>query len=92
LINETAAQGALAYEYDPLTHLTTLTLSNGQYLNHLYYESGHPHQLNLDGLLVSDMERDDLHREVHRLKANSPAVLAMTRWTQKLAIRVDYSG
>jgi RHS repeat-associated protein len=66
LIKETTPQGALAYEYDPLSNLTTLTLPSGQHLNHLYYGSGHLHQLNLDGLLISDMERDDLHREVYR--------------------------
>jgi len=66
LIKETTPQGALAYEYDPLSNLTTLTLPTGQHLNHLYYGSGHLHQLNLDGLLISDMERDDLHREVYR--------------------------
>lgn len=27
---------------------------------------GRLHQLNLDGLVISDMERDDLHREVYR--------------------------
>ncbi|SUD78351.1 YD repeat-containing protein [Pseudomonas putida] len=42
----------LGYEYDPLSHL--------------YYGSGHWHQLNLDGQVISDMERDDLHREVYR--------------------------
>ncbi|CAI2537388.1 Cell wall-associated polypeptide CWBP200 [Serratia ficaria] len=66
LIKETTPQGALAYEYDPLSNLTTLTLPTGQHLNHLYYGSGHLHQLNLDGQVISDMERDDLHREVHR--------------------------
>jgi RHS repeat-associated protein len=66
LIKETTPQGALDYEYDPLSNLTTLTLPTGQHLNHLYYGSGHLHQLNLDGLLISDMERDDLHREVLR--------------------------
>jgi YD repeat-containing protein len=66
LVKETTSQGALAYEYDPLSNLTTLTLPTGQHLNHLYYGSGHLHQLNLDGLLISDMERDDLHREVYR--------------------------
>ncbi|OCX20519.1 RHS repeat-associated core domain-containing protein [Pseudomonas graminis] len=66
LVKETTPQGALAYEYDPLSNLTTLTLPTGQHLNHLYYGSGHLHQLNLDGLLISDMERDDLHREVYR--------------------------
>jgi RHS repeat-associated protein len=66
LIKETTPQGPLDYEYDPLSNLTTLTLPTGQHLNHLYYGSGHLHQLNLDGLLISDMERDDLHREVLR--------------------------
>ncbi len=66
VINETTPQGVLAYEYDPLGNLTTLTLPTGQHLNHLYYGSGHLHQLNLDGLLISDMERDDLHREIYR--------------------------
>ncbi|MEE4716347.1 RHS repeat-associated core domain-containing protein [Pseudomonas alliivorans] len=66
LVEETTPQGTLAYEYDPLSNLTTLTLPTGQHLNHLYYGSGHLHQLNLDGQLISDMERDDLHREVYR--------------------------
>ncbi|RML34344.1 Cell-wall associated Rhs protein with YD-repeats and PAAR motif [Pseudomonas syringae pv. atrofaciens] len=66
LIRETTPQGALAYDYDPLSNLTTLTLPTGQHLNHLYYGSGHLHQLNLDGQLISDMERDDLHREIYR--------------------------
>ncbi|PBP41159.1 RHS repeat domain-containing protein, partial [Pseudomonas syringae] len=66
LTTETTPQGALAYDYDPLSNLTTLTLPTGQHLNHLYYGSGHLHQLNLDGQLISDMERDDLHREVYR--------------------------
>ncbi|ELP99313.1 YD repeat-containing protein [Pseudomonas syringae BRIP34876] len=66
LTTETTPQGALAYDYDPLSNLTTLTLPTGQHLNHLYYGSGHLHQLNLDGQLISDMERDDLHREIYR--------------------------
>ncbi|TDV58068.1 YD repeat-containing protein [Pseudomonas graminis] len=66
LITETTLQSVLAYEYDPLSNLTTLTLPTGQHLNHLYYGSGHRHQLNLAGLLISGMEHDDLHREVYR--------------------------
>ncbi|RMW13907.1 hypothetical protein ALO97_04709, partial [Pseudomonas syringae pv. tagetis] len=54
LTTETTPQGALSYEYDPLSNLTTLTLPTGQHLNHLYYGSGHLHQLNLDGQLISD--------------------------------------
>ncbi|MGF6394562.1 RHS repeat-associated protein [Pseudomonas plecoglossicida] len=66
LTKEITAAGTLAYEYDPLSNLTTLTLPDGRKVNHLYYGSGHLHQLNLDGQVISDMERDDLHREVYR--------------------------
>ena len=66
LSKEISPDGTLGYEYDPLSNLTTLTLPDGRKVNHLYYGSGHLHQLNLDGLVISDMERDDLHREVYR--------------------------
>ncbi|AKA85922.1 RHS repeat-associated core domain-containing protein [Pseudomonas synxantha] len=66
LIEEAGPQGTLGYHYDPLDNLSTLTLPDGRALNHLYYGSGHLHQINLDGQLISDIERDDLHREVLR--------------------------
>jgi len=66
LTKEITPAGTLGYEYDPLSNLTTLTLPDGRKVNHLYYGSGHLHQLNLDGLVISEMERDDLHREVYR--------------------------
>ncbi|MBV4544448.1 RHS repeat-associated core domain-containing protein, partial [Pseudomonas vlassakiae] len=66
LTQEITPDGTLGYEYDPLSNLTTLTLPDGRKINHLYYGSGHLHQLNLDGQVISDMERDDLHREVYR--------------------------
>ncbi|WP_054905676.1 DUF6531 domain-containing protein [Pseudomonas sp. NBRC 111144] len=66
LTQELTPSGALDYEYDALSNLTTLTLPDGRKVNHLYYGSGHLHQLNLDGQVISDMERDDLHREVYR--------------------------
>ncbi|MFJ4353090.1 RHS repeat-associated core domain-containing protein [Pseudomonas sp. NPDC089428] len=66
LTQEITPEGTLGYEYDPLSNLTTLTLPDGRKVNHLYYGSGHLHQLNLDGQVISDMERDDLHREVYR--------------------------
>ncbi len=66
LVKEATAQGDLGYEYDPLHNLTTLTLPDGRQVNHLYYGSGHLHQLNIDGQVISDFERDDLHREVYR--------------------------
>ncbi|MFV3383177.1 RHS repeat-associated core domain-containing protein [Pseudomonas sp. NY15354] len=66
LTKEITPEGILGYEYDPLSNLTTLTLPDGRKVNHLYYGSGHLHQINLDGQVISDMERDDLHREVYR--------------------------
>ncbi|WDY60601.1 RHS domain-containing protein [Pseudomonas sp. PSKL.D1] len=66
LTEEITPDGILKYEYDPLSNLTTLTLPDGRQVNHLYYGSGHLHQLNVDGQVISDMERDDLHREVYR--------------------------
>ncbi|MEW5514430.1 RHS repeat-associated core domain-containing protein, partial [Pseudomonas asiatica] len=66
LIKEITVDGAVTYDYDPLSNLTTLTLPDGRKLNYLYYGSGHLHQLNLDGQVISDMERDELHREVYR--------------------------
>jgi len=66
LTKEITPDGTLGYEYDPLSNLTTLILPDGRKVNHLYYGSGHLHQLNLDGQVISDMERDDLHREVYR--------------------------
>ncbi|MNE00815.1 putative deoxyribonuclease RhsC [compost metagenome] len=66
LIEEHSAQGRLGYHYDTLGNLTSLALPDGRKLNHLYYGSGHLHQINLDGLLVSDFERDALHRETLR--------------------------
>ncbi|MEX5629522.1 hypothetical protein [Pseudomonas marginalis] len=47
-------------------HLETLTLPDQRQLNHLFYGSGHMHQLNLDGRVISDFERDALHEEVLR--------------------------
>jgi YD repeat-containing protein len=65
LTQEIVVDGTLGYDYDPLVNLTTLTLPDGRKINHLYYGSGHLHQLNVDGQVISDMERDDLHREVY---------------------------
>ena len=70
LVEEQSALGALAYAYDALSNLTQLSLPDGRTLNHLYYGSGHLHQLNLDGLLISDFERDALHRETLRTQGS----------------------
>ena len=54
------------HEYDALGNCTQTVLPDGRALNHLFYGSGHLHQVNVDGLVVSDFVRDALYREVRR--------------------------
>ena len=54
------------HQYDALGNRTQTILPTGRELNHLFYGSGHLHQVNLDGQVVSDFERDALYREVRR--------------------------
>ncbi|WP_275558591.1 RHS repeat-associated core domain-containing protein, partial [Pseudomonas sp. 2(2015)] len=66
LLEEHSASGVLQHHYDELGNLIQTQLPDGRWLNRLYYGSGHLHQLNLDGKVISDFERDRLHREVLR--------------------------
>ena len=70
LLTETTAQGAvpqtLAHTYDLLGNRTATRLPDGRTLQFLHYGSGHLHQINLDGRVISDIERDALHRETQR--------------------------
>lgn len=66
LLEESCGPGQLGYRYDPLGNLQTLTLPDQRRINYLRYGSGHLHQLNLDGRVISDFERDALHAEVLR--------------------------
>ncbi|MFJ7144576.1 RHS repeat-associated core domain-containing protein [Pseudomonas protegens] len=66
LLSEQTPDASLQYEYDELGNPTRTRLPDGRWLNRLYYGSGHLHQINLDGQLISDFERDRLHREVLR--------------------------
>lgn len=70
LLKEQSDQGKLTYCYDELDNLITLTLPDNRQLNHHYYGSGHLHQISLDQLIISDFERDDLHREILRTQGN----------------------
>lgn len=54
------------HRYDALGNRIATTLPDGRILNHLTYGSGHVHQINLDGDIISDFERDALHREKSR--------------------------
>jgi RHS repeat-associated protein len=66
LLVEQSAAGSLKHHYDELGNLIQTQLPDGRWLNRLYYGSGHLHQINLDGQVISDFERDRLHREVLR--------------------------
>jgi RHS repeat-associated protein len=66
LLTEQSASGALQHHYDELGNLAQTQLPDGRWLNRLHYGSGHLHQINLDGKVISDFERDRLHREVLR--------------------------
>ncbi len=66
LLTEQSAAGSLNHHYDELGNLIQTQLPDGRWLNRLYYGSGHLHQINLDGRVISDFERDRLHREVLR--------------------------
>ncbi|WP_410481835.1 RHS repeat-associated core domain-containing protein [Pseudomonas plecoglossicida] len=70
LLSETNSAGLLQYRYDELGNLQPLTLPDRRELNYLYYGSGHLHQINLDGRVISDFERDALHDEVLRTQGN----------------------
>ncbi|GKT01697.1 PAAR/RHS domain-containing protein [Acidovorax sp. SUPP3434] len=67
------------YQYDALGNRIATVLPDGRTINHLHYGSGHLHQINLDGAVVADFERDDLHREVLRTQG-------------RLASRFAYDG
>lgn len=66
LLAERSPAGELQHHYDELGNLIQSQLPDGRWLNRLYYGSGHLHQINLDGQVISDFERDRLHREVLR--------------------------
>ena len=54
------------YQYDLDGNRTATVLPDGRQINYLYYGSGHLHQISLDDEVISDIERDRLHREIYR--------------------------
>lgn len=66
LIAEHGTHGTVGYDLDALDNLAALTLPQGQRIDTLTYGSGHVHQIRLGDRIVSDFERDDLHREILR--------------------------
>ncbi|MDR3101083.1 MAG: DUF6531 domain-containing protein, partial [Paraburkholderia sp.] len=66
LVAEHGANGTVEYALDELDNVTTLALPHDQTLQTLRYGSGHVHQIRCGDQVVSDFERDDLHREITR--------------------------
>ncbi|MFE8645564.1 RHS repeat-associated core domain-containing protein [Sphingomonas sp. NCPPB 2930] len=72
LTNETQHQKnsgktySFTHTYDPLGNRTRSELPAGRTVDWLYYGSGHLHQIRVDGEVLSDIERDRLHRETGR--------------------------
>ena len=69
VMEQTDASGTstvLRHEYDELGNRVRTTLPDGRVLNNLYYGSGHLHQVNLDGEVITDIERDRAHRMIAR--------------------------
>ncbi|RQQ79205.1 hypothetical protein DF134_34875 [Burkholderia stagnalis] len=66
LVAEHGENGSVHYTLDVLDNVTTLELPHDQTLQMLSYGSGHVHQIRCGDQVVSDFERDDLHREVMR--------------------------
>ncbi|EJN8502369.1 RHS repeat protein [Shigella flexneri] len=66
LTAEHSVHGSIKYRRDALGNPTDITLPDRQHLSHLYYGSGHLLQTALDGITVSEYERDSLHRQVIR--------------------------
>jgi len=56
----------ITHQYDALGNRVQTVLPDGRQINWLYYGSGHLHQINIDGQVVSDIERDALYRETGR--------------------------
>ncbi|ATQ73515.1 hypothetical protein CR152_02520 [Massilia violaceinigra] len=64
LIAEEGAEGRVDYELDELDNITGLRLPHDHRIDTLSYGSGHVHQIRMGERVISDFERDDLHREV----------------------------
>ena len=74
LIGETTVHNGqsatVGYQYDPLGNRIHTILPDGRHIDYLYYGSGHLHQISLDGEVITDIERDKLHREIQRTQGS----------------------
>jgi RHS repeat-associated protein len=87
-----AAISRLRHCHDALGNRIQTILPDGRTINRLYYGSGHLHQINVDGDVVCDMERDAGHREINRTQGALQSEFAydpMGRLVTQFASRVD---
>nr|WP_284504149.1 RHS repeat-associated core domain-containing protein [Caballeronia sp. ATUFL_F2_KS9A] len=70
LLSEQGANGKVQYERDMLGNAVAVRLPDGQLVQTLYYGSGHAHQIQIDGEVIADFERDALHREIVRTQGS----------------------
>jgi hypothetical protein len=56
---QTSLATVLQHQHDALGNRTQTRLPDGRILNNLHYGSGHLHQINLDGEVIADFERDE---------------------------------
>ncbi len=66
IIREQNGDDCLQFSYDERDNLTALTLPQGGTLSWLYYGSGHLSAIRHEQTLITEFERDDLHRETRR--------------------------
>ncbi|MDB6369630.1 PAAR domain-containing protein [Photorhabdus bodei] len=66
ITREQNGENILQFGYDELDNLTELTLPQGETLHWLYYGSGHLSAVRYNQQLITEFERDALHRETCR--------------------------
>ena len=57
---------SIRYHYDFNGNPNATVLPDGRQINYLYYGSDHLHQISLDDEVITDIERDRLHRKIYR--------------------------
>lgn len=70
IIREHNGVEALHYQYDALGNLTTLTLPDDDRFQWHHYGSGHVTAIRFNDQIISEFERDALHRETSRTQGN----------------------
>ncbi|WP_323870516.1 RHS repeat-associated core domain-containing protein [Xenorhabdus szentirmaii] len=66
VLREQSGEDILQFSYDEMDNLTELTLPQGDTLRWLYYGSGHLSAIRHNQQMITEFERDNLHRETSR--------------------------